>query len=115
MPEDRTDAMGEQTTLSRRKRRAGQRLIVGLQGAGLNDDERRLFRKIRPAGFILFARNVEEPAQVRELNRELHALLPDELPPLLSVDQEGGRVLRIKNTAWPAARYLGNINVNQRD
>ncbi len=110
MPEDRTDAMGEQTTLSRRKRRAGQRLIVGLQGAGLNDDERRLFRKIRPAGFILFARNVEEPAQVRELNRELHALLPDELPPLLSVDQEGGRVLRIKNTAWPAARYLGNIN-----
>ena len=108
MPERR--AQGEQTTLTRRKKRAGQRIVVGLRGAGLTDEERRLFRELKPAGFILFARNVEEPAQVRELNRELQSLLPDRLPPLLSVDQEGGRVLRIKNTKWPPARFLGNVD-----
>jgi len=106
-------ASGEQTTLSDRKRRAGQRIIMGIGGAGLTDDERRLIRTVRPAGFILFSRNVEEPAQVRELNRELHSLLPDRFPPLLSVDQEGGRVLRIKATRWPAMRVLGNIDRTQ--
>ena len=51
-----------------------------------------------------------EPAQVRELNRELCSLLPDSLPPLLSVDQEGGRVLRVKNTRWPSMRTVGNLD-----
>ena len=71
---------------------------------------RSLYREIKPAGFILFSRNVEDPAQVRELNRELHALLPPELPPLLSVDQEGGRVQRVKEgaTAFPPLRWVGN-------
>ncbi len=110
MASERRDARGEQTTLADRKRRAGQRILVGLAGPGLSDEERRFFRQIQPAGFILFARNVEEPAQVAELNRELHHLLPDRRPPLLSVDQEGGRVLRIKDTPWPPARFLGNVD-----
>jgi beta-N-acetylhexosaminidase len=108
MPERR--AQGEQTSLQLRKLRAGQRIVVGLQGPGLSPEERRLFRELRPGGFILFARNIEEPAQVRELNRELASLLPDSLPPLLTVDQEGGRVLRIKETRWPPARFLGNVD-----
>jgi len=103
-------ASGEQTTLADRKRRAGQRIIMGLAGTGLTDDERQLIREVRPGGFILFARNIEEPGQVRELNRELTSLLPKSVPPLLSVDQEGGRVLRIKKTRWPAMRVLGNID-----
>lgn len=102
-------AVGEQTTLTDRKHRAGQRIVMGIGGAAITDDERRLIREVKPAGFILFARNVEEPAQVRELNRELASLLPDSLPPLLSVDQEGGRVLRIKATRWPPMRTLGHI------
>ena len=103
-------AMGEQTTLSDRKRRAGQRLIVGIGGLTPTPVERRFAQEARPAGFILFKHNVEEPAQVRELNRELQGFLPDSLPPLLSVDQEGGRVQRIRVTEWPPARWLGNVD-----
>ena len=101
-------ATGEQTTLAWRKRRAGQRLILGFEGTSIPDGLRELIRQAAPAGFILFARNIEEPAQVRELNRELASLLPDSLPPLRSVDQEGGRVQRISGTAWPSMRWLGN-------
>jgi beta-N-acetylhexosaminidase len=108
MPEAR--AIGEMTSLALRKRRAGQRLLVGFEGTSLPADFARFVREAAPAGFILFARNVEEPAQVRELNRELAALVPASLPPLLSVDQEGGRVQRVKHTRWPTMRALGNID-----
>ena len=103
-------AVGESTTLSERKRRAGQRLILGLPGPEIDIVTRKLIQLIRPAGFILFARNVEDPAQVKELNRELASLVPPELPALLSVDQEGGRVMRIRKgaTAFPPLRWLGN-------
>lgn len=103
-------AQGEATTLADRKRRAGQRIVMGLGGPALTADERQMIREVRPGGFILFARNVAEPAQVRELNRELCSLLPDSLPPLLSVDQEGGRVLRVKDTRWPSMRTVGNLD-----
>lgn len=103
-------AVGEQTTLADRKRRAGQRMIVGFHGHDAPTELRRLCRQAKPAGFILFARNVEEPAQVLELNRELVGLLPRSLPPLVSIDQEGGRVQRVKATAWPRARWVGNVD-----
>lgn len=105
-----TRAIGSTTTLADRKRRAGQRLVVGFHGVDAPESLRELCAEVQPAGFILFARNVEEPAQVRELNRQLSSLLPAELPPLLSVDQEGGRVQRIKATEWPRARWVGNVD-----
>jgi beta-N-acetylhexosaminidase len=106
----RVTATGETTSLAHRKRRAGQRLIIGLPGPGVDPVTARIIRLIRPAGFILFARNIEEPAQVRELNRELETLLPKAVPPLLTVDQEGGRVQRVREgaTIWPPLRQLGN-------
>jgi len=108
----RVSAQGETTSLWERKRRAGQRLVLGLPGPSVDPVTRRLARELRPAGFILFARNVEEPAQVRELNRELASLLPPELPPWLTVDQEGGRVQRIRDgaTLWPPMRHVGNCD-----
>lgn len=105
-----TTAMGEMTSLSWRKHRAGQRLIVGFAGTSPSPEFRAFVREARPAGFILFAHNVEDPAQVRELNRELVSLLPDRYPPIISVDQEGGRVQRVRATRWPAARWVGNVN-----
>jgi beta-N-acetylhexosaminidase len=102
--------VGTTTTLADRKRRAAQRLIVGFHGSDAPDSLRALCAEAPPAGFILFTRNVEEPDQVRELNRQLHSLLPAELPPLLTVDQEGGRVQRIKATEWPRARWVGNVD-----
>ncbi len=107
-------AQGEQTSLADRKRRAGQRMIVGFDGSSPPDELRALCRETRPAGFILFSRNVEEPAQVRELNRELQSLIPADTPPLLTVDQEGGRVQRVRATEWPRARWLGNIDDARR-
>ena len=105
------NTIGLTTTTADRKRRAGQRLVVGLSRASLTDEERSFIRDARPGGFILFARNVEEPAQVRELNRELASLLPDDVPPLRTVDQEGGRVQRVRApaTVWPPARWVGNV------
>jgi beta-N-acetylhexosaminidase len=110
MSPHRVQAVGEQTSLAERKRRAGQRLIIGIKGASVSQEEITLIREIKPAGFILFARNVEEPAQVLELNRELQSLLPPELPALCSVDQEGGRVQRIREgaTRFPPLRWVGN-------
>jgi beta-N-acetylhexosaminidase len=102
-------AIGTTTTLAERKRRAGQRLIVGVPHPHVDDDTKKLVAELRPAGFCLFARNVVEPAQVRELNRELASLCDPAYPPLLTVDQEGGRVQRVRDpaTVWPAMRVVG--------
>ena len=103
--------VGLTTSTADRKRRAGQRLVIGLAGASISEEERAFIREVRPGGFILFGRNVEDAAQVRELNRELRSCLPEELPPIRTVDQEGGRVQRVKApaTLWPPMRHLGNI------
>jgi len=106
---DRVTAVGDTTSLADRKRRAGQRLVIGFHGHTVGDDLRNLIRDVRPAGFVLFARNVAEPAQVRELNRELNSLCDPHRPALICVDQEGGRVQRVKApaTVWPPMRVVG--------
>ncbi|MFN7142407.1 MAG: beta-N-acetylhexosaminidase [Myxococcota bacterium] len=104
--------VGVTTTTADRKRRAGQRLVVGIAGTSLSAEERAWIRECQPGGFVLFGRNVEEPAQVRELNRELASLVPNDRPPIRCVDQEGGRVQRIKApaTVWPPMRWVGNVD-----
>jgi beta-N-acetylhexosaminidase len=106
------NVVGLSTSTADRKRRAGQRLIIGISGTSVTDEERAFIREATPGGFILFARNVEEPRQVLELNRELASLLPKDLPPIRCVDQEGGRVQRVKApaTVWPPMRHVGNVN-----
>jgi beta-N-acetylhexosaminidase len=105
-------AMGEMTSLEERKRRAGQRLFIGLFGHAVTDELRALVQEIRPAGFVLFARNVVEPGQVAELNRELGSLVDPHAPAIIAVDQEGGRVARIREpaTVFPAMRVVGRAN-----
>ena len=72
------------------------------------DDLRRLVAEFDLGGVIYFARNIVEPAQVAELSREVAALARD-WPFWISVDQEGGRVARLKApfTEWPPAMTLG--------
>jgi len=73
--------------------------IFGLSGLVLTADERGFFRDADPAGYILFARNVVDRAQLRALTDELRALHGrDRL--LISIDQEGGRVARMKPPTW---------------
>lgn len=71
------------------------RLIVGLSGPELTSSETRLFRDLQPAGYILFSRNLESPAQIRELTDALASLSLDR--PFIGIDQEGGRVWRTRN------------------
>jgi len=63
--------------------------IVGLAGPGLGADERVLFAEMPPAGVILFARNCENPLQVRALVAEVRTVLGRDDAPVL-IDQEGG-------------------------
>ncbi|MEA3048028.1 MAG: beta-N-acetylhexosaminidase [Sphingomonadales bacterium] len=74
--------------------------ILGLSGPSLTDDERALFRAADPAGFILFGRNVVDKAQLRALTDSLRDLAGRADLPVL-IDQEGGRVARLKPPAWP--------------
>lgn len=75
--------------------------ILGLAGLALTDDERALFRAADPAGYILFARNCADRTQLRALTDALRDLAGrDDLPIL--IDQEGGRVARLRPPEWPA-------------
>ncbi len=73
-------------------------VIIGLAGPELADDEAQLLREYPPKGVILFARNISTPFQVRQLNAILRQILaPDAV---LMVDQEGGRVARLRAPHW---------------
>ena len=74
--------------------------IFGLSGPTLTDDERAFFRDSDPAGYILFGRNIENREQLRRLTDELRALDGRTNLPIL-IDQEGGRVARMKSPEWP--------------
>jgi len=73
--------------------------IFGMAGHTLTADERAFFREADPAGYILFGRNVETRAQLRALTDELRAIHGRERL-LVSIDQEGGRVARMKPPEW---------------
>ena len=74
--------------------------IFGLSGLTLTDDERAFFRDSDPAGYILFGRNIENREQLRRLTDELRDLDGRTNLPIL-IDQEGGRVARMKSPEWP--------------
>ncbi|MCF3628850.1 beta-N-acetylhexosaminidase [Thalassospiraceae bacterium LMO-SO8] len=74
--------------------------VFGCEGPALSDAEKRFFEDANPLGFILFARNIETPDQVRALVRDLRATVGDAAAPVL-IDQEGGRVQRLRPPHWP--------------
>jgi beta-N-acetylhexosaminidase len=86
----------------------GQLLMAGFPGTSLSVELRALAREFSLGGVVYFARNVEEPAQVADVSREIASLQPG-LPPWISVDQEGGRVARFRRgfTIWPPMSTLG--------
>src|SRR6266851_257154 len=90
------------------RRRIGQLLIAGFNGHTIPPELRSLAKEFGLGGVILFARNIVEPEQVAELAFDASRLVPD-LPPWVSVDQEGGRVARLKRpfTEWPPMATLG--------
>lgn len=96
-------------------RLAGQRFMVGFEGHTASADVKRMIREFGVGSVILFARNVDGPEQVAELVRELQEEARSsghDEPLLVAVDQEGGRVARLKApwTAWPPLRAVGRAD-----
>ena len=76
-------------------------VIFGLSGERITADERAFFRDCDPAGYILFGRNIVDRAQVRALTDSLRAL-HGRTRTFICIDQEGGRVARMKPPHWLA-------------
>ncbi len=84
--------------------------IFGLAGHELTEDEKNFFKAANPLGFILFARNCQNPVQLRALSESLSEALGRAVPVL--IDQEGGRVQRLRPPHWkqhPAAATFGAL------
>ncbi|MBU6299340.1 MAG: beta-N-acetylhexosaminidase [Alphaproteobacteria bacterium] len=93
------------------------RTIYGCSGLQLGAEERAFFRDVQPWGFILFARNVADRDQVRALVEALRETVDDAKAPML-IDQEGGRVARLKPPIWrgrPAAALFGEVYAKERE
>jgi beta-N-acetylhexosaminidase len=80
-------------------------LMVDVAGTWLTSEDRQFLRQPQVGGLIIFARNIESPRQVRELSASIRAIRPDLL---LAVDQEGGRVQRLRQgfVRLPAMRHI---------
>ena len=88
--------------------------ILGCASLSLSREEQAFFRDVQPWGFILFARNIETPDQVRRLVDELRATVGRPDAPVL-IDQEGGRVQRLGPPHWrryPPGRAYGELPAN---
>lgn len=75
--------------------------ILGASGTELTKEEVSFFRELNPYGFILFARNCVSPEQVKNLTSSLKEISGRDNLPIL-IDQEGGRVARLKPPHWPS-------------
>src|SRR5438093_8104141 len=84
----------------------GQLIMTGVPGKELDAKTADLFRRVQPGAFILFGRNIETPAQLRKLIDDLLDLRETE--PIITIDQEGGRVsrLRLIGSGPPNAQQL---------
>ncbi|TNE42213.1 MAG: beta-N-acetylhexosaminidase [Alphaproteobacteria bacterium] len=86
-------------------------VIFGFAGTKLTEDEKNFFQDVDPFGFILFLRNIESPDQLRGLTDDLRMLSGRDDTPIL-IDQEGGRVARMREPHWrkaPAAGAFGAL------
>src|SRR5204863_131151 len=88
----------------------GQLIMTGVPGKELDGKTAKLFRKVTPGAFILFGRNIESAPQLRKLIDDLCDL--SEIEPIITIDQEGGRVsrLRLIGNEPPNAQQLRDKN-----
>src|SRR4029079_5876848 len=90
--------------------------ISGCAGTQLSPDERNFFVREEPWGLILFRRNCETPDQIRGLAAQFRAAVGRKDAPVL-IDQEGGRVQRLRPPTWPAyppGRVMGRVAETDR-
>lgn len=95
----------------------GQLILTGVPGKELDAESAKLFHRVQPGGFILFGRNIESAPQLRKLIDDLRDL--SEVEPIITIDQEGGRVsrLRLIGNEPPNAQQLrekGDVDLIRR-
>ncbi|MEP6788289.1 MAG: glycoside hydrolase family 3 N-terminal domain-containing protein [Acidobacteriota bacterium] len=92
------------------KQKVGQLFFIGIAGPEIDEPTRQFLDEVSPGGVCLFARNIKDSQQTRNLLDELRELLPP--TPLLSIDQEGGLVDRLRRviTPMPAASKIKDAN-----
>jgi beta-N-acetylhexosaminidase len=91
-------------------------LVFGVEGKTLSRQEVELFSQHNPLGFILFARNIESPEQVKKLTMQLRSTVFPRNDVLILIDQEGGRVSRLNPPHWykmPPARHFGELVITE--
>jgi beta-N-acetylhexosaminidase len=93
------------------EKKVGQLFVLGFPGRGPDSETRALLEVIRPAGYLLFQRNIESFDQVYELTSQLREM--SSIPPLLAIDHEGGRVDRMKHifTMMPSLADLARAGI----
>jgi beta-N-acetylhexosaminidase len=88
-------------------------MMFGFDGVALTPELDTLLKQIQPGGIVLFARNVESPRQLAQLNTDFQRVAKSNNIPglIISIDQEGGRVARLRQaqgfTEFPSARTIG--------
>lgn len=96
---------------------ASKALILGSSGLSLTEDEKAFFRGESPWGFIVFARNIAEPEQLRDLAAEMRDCVGQPDAPIF-IDQEGGRVQRLRPPMapdYPSGAALGVLYQHDRE
>lgn len=85
-------------------------VIYGVSSTSLTDEEKYFFAKNGALGFILFTRNIEDKIQLKKLTDSLREVMDGEI--LVLIDQEGGRVARMKEPHWnkyPTGQYFADL------
>ncbi len=83
--------------------------LIGISGHEVGAEEEASIRRLQPAGFILFSRNIDSVEQVRGLTESLRKLCLHH--PVIAVDQEGGRVIRTASLCPPRLRWPGSVRL----
>ncbi len=99
------------------RRDAGQLLWIGFDGVDASDSLRRRLAAGEAGAAVLFRRNLQSMPQLSALTRSLHSAAPASAPLLIAVDQEGGRVQRVRApaTEWPPMLRLGDRAASDPD
>jgi beta-N-acetylhexosaminidase len=85
-------------------------VIFGFSSTTLTEEEKEFFKKVGPIGFIIFARNIQDKTQLKSLTESLRDTMGGEV--LILIDQEGGRVARLKEPHWPkypTGKYFADL------
>jgi len=105
-------SLGTTLDLSELDAKIGQLFMVGIPGPQLDENTDALIRDVNPGGVILFSRNIVDPIQLTTLCADLQdaASKYHGLPLILAIDQEGGRVARLKE---PFTQFPGNTAIGK--